>query len=958
MQHLQWLVPFLLSSTVLSTRYPGQIIAVFGYDNLVAVNAAYALYDKNPRISQVVAWLPIDSNNPTRGNHFVVLERITMAGMFPNYQLKRAPDGSLAPIDALPEGGRIQVVGHGRQNEQTNEMEISGLDALQLSSALQTLPTQGDIERVSLVGCRLGRQGFPEALLRDMSPIVKEVSSRNGIVGIDSSGRKVFGELTEEGNIVWRPAQGTITKTVIGLNNRNNVYHIPETISDNVRNRIELEETGTVGDPEYVQLSKDNVFNVICSVAEEHFQAVRVEPDWYLRIEKERRVRMLDNRGVESDERIKVRDIQNFAELTKEIKYWGEKGYEFPSYDKNTNTWTTTDSNGEPFGDKSIYYRYGDFVYEVKVQSGLKKMGLIRDLKPFRTTLKGVIVNEDPNGAATKNTELDLNQYKFGDTYVKMKPQTDNNFFPDTHKWMSGQHSEIGTTRTNAINGATTISMFTCEAFHDYRVHVTNKLSLDLSTHVPTFDRNIFYRSHPTSLGGDSTAREHGMRNDFYEGYSNHFNRFKVDKANGRLTSLVKQWTNAGFKDTVKNIKMRPTSSTSTESTNIDKKTRLTEAFKESVKIVMRTPHSIGSSFIQSTGETIYGPLFEGPYDARKVQEPQIESVNSEVNEYRETEDRSLPLKMSQAMLRDQLYVSKKISQAVEAREAASRKHFEINEDSIAVRGRKVTYEIYEPSNPSSRRYVETDLDESKMTSKHLMDEMHEQAQTLQQQQEEGASGRINIGLGIYGTVLGIKGAVESFERGDVLRGSIYLSQSLHGIGELSGLNQKIYRAAGKAVGKIASKAVVRVSETIGQVVGEDAGQLIAGGESELLSKIGDVGEAFKNIPIVGTAFGIYYIYEDIQRHTVIGYVDAGLDSLITVLGFLGPETEPFVIALTIIRLSIDTFYTDIKKELDSLPPDASIGQEVLAVLKGIDEAIFDIGDTITGGIFSASLRL
>ena len=108
----------------------------------------------------------------------------------------------------------------------------------------------------------------------------------------------------------------------------------------------------------------------------------------------------------------------------------------------------------------------------------------------------------------------------------------------------------------------------------------------------------------------------------------------------------------------------------------------------------------------------------------------------------------------------------------------------------------------------------------------------------------------------------------------------------------------------------------------------------------------------------MGTAFGIYYIYEDIQRHTVIGYVDAGLDSLITVLGFLGPEAEPFVIALTIIRLSIDTFYTDIKKELDSLPPDASIGQEVLAVLKGIDEAIFDIGDTITGGIFSASSKI
>ena len=117
-----------------------------------------------------------------------------------------------------------------------------------------------------------------------------------------------------------------------------------------------------------------------------------------------------------------------------------------------------------------------------------------------------------------------------------------------------------------------------------------------------------------------------------------------------------------------------------------------------------------------------------------------------------------------------------------------------------------------------------------KQLQKHLMDEMHEQSQILQQQQEEGISGRINNGLGIYGTVLGIKGTVEVFESGDISQGSIYLAQSLHGIGELSGFNPKVYRTAGKAVGKIASKAVGRVSETIGQVVGEDAGQLIAGG--------------------------------------------------------------------------------------------------------------------------------
>ena len=255
------------------------------------------------------------------------------------------------------------------------------------------------------------------------------------------------------------------------------------------------------------------------------------------------------------------------------------------------------------------------------------------------------------------------------------------------------------------------------------------------------------------------------------------------------------------------------------------------------------------------------------------------------------------------------------------------------------------------------RQNVETDLDESKLTSKDLIDEMQEQAQSPQSE-GEGAAGRISKGLGIYGTVIGIKGTVKAFERGDVLHGSINLAQTLHGLGELSGLKQKIYKAAGKAVGKLASRAVGGVSETIGQVVGEDAGKLIAGEGSKLLSTVGEVGEVFEDIPIVGTAFGIYNIYEDLQQHTVIGYVDAGLDALITVLGLLGPEAEPFVIALTIIRLGIDSFYTDIKKELDSLPPDACTGQVVVAVLKGIGEAILNIADTLTGGIFSAPLKV
>ena len=989
MRNLQWMFPLLLS-VVQSTKYSAQIIAMVGDEDVVKQATKY-LFDKNPGVSQVAKWYAADPTDPSKGGHFRLVEWDPKAGAggkgdFVDKMTAGTPPTPV-PIDDLPHGGRLQVVGHGRLEKASKKITMGGMDPLQLSTALQSLPndgTAGAVKRVSLVGCSVGELNsagtafvgdkFPEALLKDMKSTVEEVSSRNGIVGVDSSGRKVYGEQTAKGT-VWRPKEGAITKTIISLDSSGKVQRIGEKIGHDTATytsptalsqkdfkptggSLELEEMGATGGaakPEHVKLSNNDLFDVVSSVAKEHFAGVTVDPTWDTNVEKERLVRVLDQ-GVPKDMKIKIREFSSHAQLTQEIKRWGKNGFEFPSYDKKTTTWTTTDSTGAPFADKHVYYRYGDFVYRLKVQSDLQVKGPPRGLDPFYTGFEGVIVNEDPNGGATKNTGLDLKQYKFGDAYHQMQPKTDNNFFSDARKWIGGEHSAIGTTKTNAINGETTIAMFTSEAIRDYRAHVTNKLSLDLNAHVKTFDRNVYFKGHPIGRGDAGPAREHGDREGFYETKGGKpKTNFRVKAIRNLVGALLQQWTEAGYKDTTRKVQKRPHGSTSAETTNKAKRIKLVGEFKESVRAVMTSDHYMGSEYI-GDAKDIAGPLFEGPYDAREVDEPQTESVDSEVNEYHEAEDHSLPLRASHAMLRDQLYVSKEIAKAVEAQEAATGKKYEVNEDSIAVKEGKVTYEIYEPSDPSSRQNVETDLDESKLTSQDLIDEMHEQAQSLQQE-GEGAAGKINKGLAIYGAVMGIKGTVEAFERGDILHGSINLAQTLHGLGELSGLNQKIYKAAGKAVGKIATKAVGRVSETIGQVVGEDAGKLIAGEGAELLSTIGEVGELFEDIPIIGTAFGIYNIYEDLQQHTVIGYVDAGLDTLITVLGLLGPEAEPFVIALTIIRLGIDSFYTDIKKELDSLPPDASTGQVVVAVLKGIGEAILDIADTLTGGIYSAPFK-
>ncbi len=144
---------------------------------------------------------------------------------------------------------------------------------------------------------------------------------------------------------------------------------------------------------------------------------------------------------------------------------------------------------------------------------------------------------------------------------------------------------------------------------------------------------------------------------------------------------------------------------------------------------------------------------------------------------------------------------------------------------------------------------------------------------------------------------------------------------------------------------------------------GDSGKELGLAGEGE---ETGKLSKFFKEFPVIGVAFGIYSIIEDVSEHSVIGYVDAGIDGVllgVTIAGAIvdtfAPEFEPIFLAvelaLTIVRMTIDEFYNDIKAELDKLPADASTGQKVVAVLKGIGEAIFHLFDQFfLGGIIEA----
>ncbi|KAJ1159245.1 hypothetical protein NDU88_011913 [Pleurodeles waltl] len=154
------------------------------------------------------------------------------------------------------------------------------------------------------------------------------------------------------------------------------------------------------------------------------------------------------------------------------------------------------------------------------------------------------------------------------------------------------------------------------------------------------------------------------------------------------------------------------------------------------------------------------------------------------------------------------------------------------------------------------------------------------------------------------------------------------VAQGVHGLTELSGVNAVV----NDFISSTSKQAVTKISERLEGVAA-----------AKFTNSLSSVGKAAESIPVLSVAFTMFNIYEDIKQDTTIGFVDAALDGTILVISLLGPEMLPVTVGLTIIRLAIDSFYNEIRHEINSLPPGASDGQRFLAVLKGIGLAVRDI---------------
>ena len=264
-------------------------------------------------------------------------------------------------------------------------------------------------------------------------------------------------------------------------------------------------------------------------------------------------------------------------------------------------------------------------------------------------------------------------------------------------------------------------------------------------------------------------------------------------------------------------------------------------------------------------------------------------------------------------------------------------KVYQVVPDTIEVEDESdiVRFFVREVSNVSSvLEKINTTFDKSYLRSKALIEKLLSLSNTT-----KPFISWLKKGEGLYNAVVGISSSIRELESGnlvDELKGAYHLGQDIYKIGDITGINKAAGEYLGKALKKLTSKATESVAGGLGGIVKKTEGKV-----TSLIGKFNELKAKFA--PIISAIKGVYSIIEDFKQHTTLGYINAAFDIAETVLSFFGPEAAPFEAALSLIQMGVDYFYTDISKELHALPPHASVGRIVVAVLKGIFEGILDI---------------
>ena len=281
-----------------------------------------------------------------------------------------------------------------------------------------------------------------------------------------------------------------------------------------------------------------------------------------------------------------------------------------------------------------------------------------------------------------------------------------------------------------------------------------------------------------------------------------------------------------------------------------------------------------------------------------------------------------------------------------------------VDEESIKITKDKVEFDLVHRRHAKEREHVELKITPNELaTPRLIMDKVI----NSQRAGMGKVYAKVNKGLAVHGLIFSVLGAVNYFQEGDNLRGAISLAQSAHTLAGLTGLND--------IISKVESRVISRAAEGLAKTLNLEKGLEKLSVKVEKFAERG-VGELLGDIPVVGLAFDIYFIEQDIEQLANLNLddpddlkllplrvIDLELDVSTTVLNLIGTlcpaaevVTEPLVIVLSIIRMAIDDFYIDIMAEMEKVNWKSPwAGLEFLgALVKGFLEGAADF---LTGGL-------
>ncbi|KAL3847768.1 hypothetical protein ACJMK2_018662 [Sinanodonta woodiana] len=249
---------------------------------------------------------------------------------------------------------------------------------------------------------------------------------------------------------------------------------------------------------------------------------------------------------------------------------------------------------------------------------------------------------------------------------------------------------------------------------------------------------------------------------------------------------------------------------------------------------------------------------------------------------------------------------------------ALRQRDVELVEDSVEITDAGIKFKVYEMNN---HRQIHEITDDISLSTKALS------------KRQNILLSKIHLGLGVHSVLANFFGALHYFQTGDNARGGFLFFTKID------------YKLAESTAGRIVNTYLQQSAKKIASTLFKD--------DTMVEKAVSKIDLLIRSVPIVGIAFDIYFIEEDIvnlvenqDRDLVPLYViDIFLDSVISLLSF-DPLLEPVVLALSMVRMVFDDVYIDILEEWKRVKGKGVL-RHLLAVIFGIVEGL---GDFVTLG--------